>query len=113
MSTRKIYSEVYAILSTFSVDYIERIPEELLTFIETKRDLIYTPTIAEDKPLNEQAVEKETVAFIAMLKLNYWCDSEKEKAEFLSILETNEEEFQKCLESATSTREFLQLIRNK
>lgn len=109
----RIYSEVYAILVALGEGYIDRIPSEMLDFIRKGQDANYTPDIDESKPLNKQNIQKETLATIAMLELNYWCNTDEEKAELLHLLEINEQKIKEVLESATCTRELLKLLKKK
>ena len=41
--------------------------------------------------MDEQGLERKTLAFLAMLNLNYWCEDEKEKQDLLKIYYTNDE----------------------
>ena len=111
--TKKVYAEVHAILSTFTDDCVKLIPKDLLDLINKERDTNYISIIDENKPLHEQRIEKETIAFIAYLKLNFWCKDDEEKQELLDILKTNEQELNIQLSSATSTRALMKLLRNK
>lgn len=106
-----MYAEIYAILSTFTDDYISRIPAEMLDFIATNRNKKYLPLIDENKTLREQKVSKKTIAFMAMLKLNYWCETEEEKQEFLNVLESNEVEIKNELMNEKSLLKRLNLLR--
>ena len=45
-----------------------------------------------DIPLTEQNLKRETMVLLAILNLNYWCESENEKQEFLNELAQNENE---------------------
>lgn len=111
VANSKILSEVYAVIMASGQDYIDLIPEEVMEFITQKKDPYYTPLIDEDKALDEQGFEKETIAMIAVLKLNYWCETEQEKSELLAHLETNEQELQKQLGSSKSARELLRMLK--
>ena len=111
MTSPKMLSEVYAVVMASGQEYIDLIPDEILEFIAQKKDAYYTPLIDEDKSLDEQGFEKETIAMIAMLKLNYWCQNEQEKEELLNHLETNEQELQKQLGASKSARELLRMLK--
>jgi len=90
-----VYAEVYAILQTFSTDLIEKLPDGLMESIDMMRDEAYISVIDKSKPLREQNIEKETFAFMAWLKLNYWCKDEAEQEEMLKVLHSNEVTLQK------------------
>ena len=84
---------------------------QLLDFIDKERDINYEPIIDENKPLNEQNILKESRAMIAMLELDYWCETDEEIAELLRVLQTNEQELKELLENITSTRELMELLK--
>lgn len=86
------YSEVYEILNLLEVEYIEKVPEKVRNFFEEERLKEYKPQIKVDTPLTEQNLQRETIVLLAILNLNYWCDSEDEKQEFLNELAENEKE---------------------
>ena len=65
--------------------------------IKEKRETNYNPVYTDDVPLNEQNIKKETMAIIALLYLNYWCEDDNEKLEVKNILKENENRFQEKL----------------
>lgn len=76
---RKAYSEVCEILNMLEEEYASRVPEKIRSFFEEERDTEYKPTINANIPLEQQNLNRETMVVLAMLNLNYWCDSEEEK----------------------------------
>ena len=46
------------------------------------------------KPLENLKLKDETIALIDMIYLNYWCDTEEEKNEFVYILKNNSQKHQ-------------------
>ena len=87
---RKAYSEVCEILNMLEEEYASRVPEKIRSFFEEERDTEYKPTINANIPLEQQNLNRETMVVLAMLNLNYWCDSEEEKQELLNIFAENE-----------------------
>lgn len=49
------------------------------------------------KPLKELNLLEETRGLIGMICLNYWCDTEEEKARFINKLSENEKKYQEEL----------------
>ncbi len=94
IKTQRIYSEVYQVLLVLGNDYINKLPNKLLTTIEEKRDITYNPIIKDDIALSEQNIKKETLSVIALMHLNYWCESEEEKEEIKNTLKQNEANYQ-------------------
>ena len=97
LKTKEIYSEVYQVLNLLGNEYIEKLPISLINMIKEKRETNYNPVYNDDAPLNEQNIKKETMAIIALLYLNYWCEDDNEKLEVKSILKENENRFQEKL----------------
>ena len=87
----KAYSEVYEIVNMIEKEYLDRIPKKVLLFFDEARDKEYKPIIDANKPLNEQNLQRDTMIFLAILDLNYWCDSEDEKKELLEMFNKNTE----------------------
>ncbi len=89
MTKEKIYSEVFSILQMLGNKYIEKVPKGLIEIIETRRDIKYNPIYIDSKPIEEQNVSRETLSMIALIHLNYWCDSDIEKSELKKVLKAN------------------------
>ncbi len=94
MSTETLlaYAEVYEILKLLENEYVERIPQNVRNFFEEERDKNYNPKINTDIPLTQQNLKRETMILLAVLNLNYWCENEAEKQNFLNELAKNEKE---------------------
>ena len=99
MSTdiRKAYSETYEILQFLGSEFINKIPNKFLEFIEREKDNEYVVNIKLDIPLEEQDLLEDTINILAMLKLDYWCEDEHEKEELRKILAENEHNYQEDL----------------
>ena len=97
IKTKEIYSEVYQILILLGNEYMDKLPSSLLYMLKEKRDMEYNPQYTEDIPLSEQNIQKETIAIIALLHLNYWCENEQEKSELKQLLKNNEDSYQREL----------------
>lgn len=86
------YAEVDEILNLLEEEYLEKVPQKVRNFFKEERDKDYKPIIDVDIPLTEQNLKRETMVLLAILNVNYWCDSEEEKQEFMNELKKNEEE---------------------
>ena len=84
------YCEVDMILEQMEEKYVNKVPNELRKlFKEQKRD-DYSPKIRVDIPLDEQKILRKTIAILAMLNLNYWCEDEKEKQDLIQMYAEND-----------------------
>ena len=83
---RIAYAEVDAILNLLDTEYIEKVPVKIRNFINENKDTEYIPKIDPDNSLADQDLRKETISFLTLLQLNYWCESEEEKQEILREL---------------------------
>lgn len=85
------YSEVCTILNMLEDEYKERVPKNVMDFFEEEREKEYNPIIDVNIPLEKQNLKRKTIVLLAILNLNYWCDSEEEKQEILDSFAKNEE----------------------
>ena len=86
----KAYAEVLLILSYMEQKYIDMIPKKLLELFNEEKDKNYQPKINPNISLAEQNLQRKTLALLAMLNLNYWCEDEKEKQELIAIYAEND-----------------------
>ena len=98
LDTMMAYSELYEILNLLDKDYKEKVPDKVRTFFEEERLKDYKPEIDTDTPLIDQNLKRETIVLLAILNLNYWCDTPEEKQEILDELSNNEKEKKELLE---------------
>lgn len=85
----KIYSEVDCVIESLDIEYKNKIPPQLLQLIKAKKIRGYKPNIDIKKSLYEQGVEHDTLALLAMIYYNCWCNDDNEKKELLKILMDN------------------------
>ena len=83
-------SELYALLCFLGERYIKRIPENLFEGIKRSRNHDYIPPVDGNKGLEEQGFCHDTLAFVAYLKLRYWCDTKEEQLEYWRKLQAND-----------------------
>ena len=100
MTKEKIYSEVYSVLQMLGNKYIEKVPHGLMEIIETRRDITYNPKYINSEELENQGISRESLSMIALIHLNYWCDSEVEKSELKGVLLTQDDSIDKKIEKA-------------
>lgn len=86
------YAELDEILSLMSSEYIDRIPTKFKDFLSREKDVNYTNKIDINKPLEEQNLQRKTLVLLAIMRLNYWCENEEEKQDFLNELRDNQKE---------------------
>lgn len=91
------YSEVYEILNLIGKEYKDKIPNQLLQIIVDGMDKDYKPIIDIKMPLKEQNIKQRTFDILGMIKLNYWCENETEKKEFLNKIDENDKKRQEDL----------------
>ena len=90
----KAYAEVYSILNFVDEYYVNKISSKFIEYIYHKKDDNYIPNIDMSIPLEEQELQEDTVNILAMIKYNYWCETEEEKQKLIDILNKNEEKYQ-------------------
>lgn len=91
------YSETLEILSLIDTEYRNRIPDKLISILEDNHLSSYVNHITPGIPLENQELSEKTEALIALICLNYWCDSDNQKEDLKSIFDENEKDYQKSL----------------
>ena len=86
----KAYTEVEIILGYMEQKYIDKVPEKLKNLFKEEKDKDYQLNINLGIPLAEQNLQKRTLALLAMLNLNYWCESEEHKQELIALYAEND-----------------------
>lgn len=91
------FKEVDYYLKGIREEDIEKIPNKLKEFIKENASESYLVDFDYNKPLSEITISKEAKGIISIICLNYWCENEEEKREYLGLLNTNEQEYQRIL----------------
>ena len=107
------YAEICEILAFMEQKYVNMIPLKLLELFEEEKDKDYKPNINPKVSLMEQNLQRKTLALLAMLNLNYWCQSEKEKQELLKIYSDNDKKKEELREKYNTDNLFKKKETNK
>ena len=96
-TTRQAYSEVDEFLEM--IDDYERyqIPEKLREYFKKEKDPNYYKGLNPNIPIKNQGLKEETLAIIALLNLQYWCDDEEEKERLKKVYADNEDKYYKYM----------------
>lgn len=84
------YCEIDIILGQMEEEYVNKVPDELRKLFKEQKRKNYMPEIQVDVPLAEQNLMRKTIAILAMLNLNYWCEDEKEKQDLIQMYAEND-----------------------
>ena len=90
-------TETLHYLKGISQEYIDKIPNRFITFLKDNASQDYICDFDYTKPLSELNLKNETRGLIAMICLNYWCDTESQKNDFIKHLNENEKKYQEEL----------------
>lgn len=94
LTIRQAYTELDSFLELLDNYNRNKIPKKLRDFFKREKDKNYIKNINPNQPIKEQNLKKETLALIAMLNLQYWCEDENEKKRLIKIYAQNEEKYQ-------------------
>ncbi len=86
--------EVDVILNHLSESDYNKIPEDVLQLIKDNMDKEYTWVFDESKPLKEQNVSRDTIAFLSYINMEYLLN-DKQKEYMQKLHEINEQEKRK------------------
>jgi hypothetical protein len=92
------YAEIDEILNLLEDKYREKVPEKVRNFFKEEKMPDYKPTIDVNVPLTQQNLKRKTIVLLAILDLNYWCETPEEKQEILDEFAKNEKEKQELME---------------
>ena len=101
------YYELVAILDHMEEKYRAKIPPTLFSFFEENRTENSSFHLDFSSPLEDQ-ISDETVALLAMLTLNYWCDTDEEKKQLLKMFSENDLIYQERLKNQYSIENVFQ-----
>lgn len=99
-----MYAELSEILKMMEPEEVNKIPKKLLEVIEKEKSNTYIPNYDSKIELNSQNIKKETLAMLALLYINYWCEDENEKKEYLKLIEKNEQKYQQQIREKTDIK---------
>ena len=97
VSTRQAYTEIDNLIELLDEYYKNKIPKKLREFFKREKDNNYIKVIDPKLSIKEQKLKKETLALIAMINLQYWCEDEEEKKRLNKIYTSNEIKYQEEL----------------
>lgn len=87
---KEAYTEISKILYCMDEKYVKKIPNKLKEFFKRNSLPDYNFNVDMNKPLSEQNLKRKTLAILAMLNINYWCEDEKHKQDLLHKYNENE-----------------------
>ena len=102
------YKQVITILDNMEPEYKEKIPKKLVKLFEENSAEDYEFHLDLTRPLKEQELNSKTLALLAMLNLNYWCETEEEKQELIKHYTENERKYQEELRKKYNTDNIFQ-----
>ena len=97
--TKQAYSEIDEFISLLPEEHKNKLPTKLKEFFAEEKDKQYKKNIDSSIPIKDQGLLEETLAIIALLNLQYWCESETEKQRLKEVYAKNEEKYQKMLQT--------------
>lgn len=96
--TRKAYSEIDEFISLLNDEEKNKLPIKLKDFFAEEKDKEYVKGINKNIPIKDQNLKEETLAIIALLNLQYWCEDENEKMRLKEVYAKNEKNYQEILQ---------------
>lgn len=93
-SYKRTLADIDIILSGLDEETRNKVPKQFRDLIHNDKLEGYESNIKINVPLEHQQLHPDTQAFMAMLYLKYWCESEEEKQELIASLNDNEKKYQ-------------------
>lgn len=96
-SYKRTLADIDIILLGLDEQTRNKVPQKFRELIHNDKLEGYESNIKTNIPLEHQTLHPDTQAFMAMLYLNYWCESEEEKQTIMATLSDNEKKYQQQL----------------
>ena len=87
----KAYAEVDKILSFMEFQYVKKVPIKMRELFRNNGLKGYEPMIDKNIPLDQQKLQRKTLAILALLNLNYWCENQEENQELIKAYSENDQ----------------------
>lgn len=87
---QRILCDIDIILEHVGQTQREKIPKKLRDMIHNNKLPGYVSNINPKVPIEKQELQQDTKAFLAMLYLNYWCETQEEKDSLKRKLQENQ-----------------------
>lgn len=113
INTRQAYSEIDEFLGLLSDAQRNKVPKKLRELFNQERDKDYIKKINPLIPIKDQNLKEETLAIIALLNLQYWCEDEAEKERLQKIYSNNEKLYQEMLQAKFNPNDIFNKRRKK
>lgn len=98
VNTRQAYAEIDSFIDLLDEYNKNKIPEKLREYFKNEKDEKYIKKINPNQSIQSQNLKEETLALIAMLNLQYWCENEDEKERLKKIYAQNEKKYQDMIQ---------------
>ena len=113
INTRQAYLEIDEFLGLLSDAQRNKVPKKLRELFNQERDKDYIKKINPLIPIKDQNLKEETLAIIALLNLQYWCEDEAEKERLQKIYSNNEKLYQEMLQAKFNPNDIFNKRRKK
>ena len=88
---REALVEVLEIINHLEEDEKSKIPSEIVEFYEKNKSKTYIPNINfEEEDISKYNIKNKTREILAWIYIDYLCDDEKKKSEYIKKLRNNE-----------------------
>ncbi len=113
VNRKKSYAEILEILKYMDKGYVDKIPKKLIDFFKENKAMDYDFKYDSTVEIGKQELHEGTIVLLAMLNLNYWCDSEEHKKELIKKYNENEQKYQEQLREKYNPDNILKKIKQK
>lgn len=87
---REALVEVLEIIDHLEEDEKSKIPSEIVEFYEKNKSKTYIPNINFEEDISKYNIKNKTREILAGIYIDYLCDDEKKKSEYIKKLRNNE-----------------------
>lgn len=91
------YAEIIEILDNMSYEDKNKVPKKIYDFFLEKSNKNYIRHLDKSKTLYDQEIREDTKEILAILLINYWCETNDRKNQLLTLFRNNEIKYQEQL----------------
>ncbi len=106
------YAEIIEILDNMSFEDKNKVPKKIYDFFLEKSNKNYIRHLDKNKTLYEQEIREDTKEILAILLINYWCETDYKKNQLLTLFRNNEIKYQEQLREKYNSDMFFKNKRN-
>ena len=85
INIKRSYTEILEVLKYIDERYVEKVPKGLINFFKENKAEDYEFVYNDKLELDKQNLDRNTLALLGILNLNYWCEDKQHKKDLKDL----------------------------